>query len=113
MNKLLVFLMAVPTVAFAQLQSTPPEQIRTSYYDPAIRIVGSTNQQAAYLTVHNETNALFVLHKEGSIALYSVTNHIKFGATNAAPTGSASTPNCWVSVQISGDTNLYRMPLYK
>ena len=96
----------------AQLQTTPPERIVAPITDPAIRIVGSTNQASSYIAIHNETSPLFVVHKEGSISLYSTTNHIKFGATNSAPvtTTNAST---WVSVQVDGDTNKYRLPLYK
>lgn len=113
MKKLLVFVMALPMVSFAQLQTVPPQRIVANGTDPAIRIVGSTNQAGAYVSLHNETNTLFAIKSDGSLTVNSLTNHIKFGATNAAPTGSASTPNAWVSVQISGDTNLYRMPLYK
>ena len=110
--KLPIFaILFLPLCVFAQLQKTPPVQITAPISDPAIRIVGSTNQAAAYVSIHNETSPLFVVHKEGSIAVYSTTNHIKFGATNTAPVSTNAV--VWVSVQVANDTNVYRMPLMK
>jgi hypothetical protein len=40
------------------------------------------------------------------------TNQIVWGATNTAP-ANTSTPVAWISVQVSGRTNTYRMPLYQ
>ena len=40
------------------------------------------------------------------------TNQIIWGATNTAP-ANTSTPVAWISVQVSGRTNAYRMPLYQ
>lgn len=47
-----------------------------------------------------------------SVVIYGTTNQIVFGGTNAAP---STTTNAvvWVSVNVSGDTNQYRIPLYK
>lgn len=41
------------------------------------------------------------------------TNQVVFGATNTPPAGSASTPSKWISVQVSGETVVYRLPLYQ
>jgi len=43
----------------------------------------------------------------------ATTNHVIFASTNSAPAGSSSTPIRWVSVQVNGDTNAYRLPLYR
>lgn len=40
------------------------------------------------------------------------TNQIHFGATNTAPVSSAA-PTKWISVQVSGESTVYRMPLYE
>ena len=40
------------------------------------------------------------------------TNQITFWSTNASP-ANITTPVKWVSVQISGETNMYRLPLYQ
>lgn len=41
------------------------------------------------------------------------TNQVVFGATNPPPVGSASTPSKWISVQVSGESVVYRLPLYQ
>ncbi len=46
------------------------------------------------------------------LSLSATTNHIVFGNTNSLPAVTNSIVK-WVSVQIQGDTNAYRLPLYK
>jgi len=48
----------------------------------------------------------------GEVFLGMTTNQISFGGTNSPPL-NASTPAAWVSVQVAGSTNAYRIPLYK
>ena len=45
----------------------------------------------------------------GAVTISGTTNQIVFGGTNAAP--ASTTLIKWVSVQISGDTNIYRLGL--
>lgn len=45
--------------------------------------------------------------------LYGTTNQVIFGGTNTAPAGSATTPSKWISVQVQGETVVYRLPLYQ
>ncbi len=47
-----------------------------------------------------------------SVFIVGTTNQVKFGATNTAP-AQAVTVNSWISVQVNGDTAVYRLPLYK
>jgi hypothetical protein len=46
------------------------------------------------------------------LAVNVTTNQIIWGATNTAP-ANTSTPVAWVSVQVNGRTNAYRVPLYQ
>lgn len=41
------------------------------------------------------------------------TNQVVFGATNTPPVGSVSTPSKWISVQVAGESVVYRLPLYQ
>lgn len=54
---------------------------------------------------HSPTNAL-------SVSLSGTTNQVIFGATNTAPVTTA-TPATWISVQVAGSNNVYRLPLYQ
>lgn len=49
---------------------------------------------------------------KSNLTVLGTTNQIIFGATNIAPATTA-TPDKWVSVQISGESTTYRLPLYK
>lgn len=48
----------------------------------------------------------------GVITLAGTTNQITFGATNTAPVSSAA-PTKWISVQVAGESAVYRLPLYE
>lgn len=48
----------------------------------------------------------------GAITLYKQTNQVSFAGTNTPP-GDISTIATWISVQVAGDTNVWRLPLYK
>ncbi len=48
----------------------------------------------------------------GPLTVLSATNQVTFGATASAPADPVL-PAAWVSVQVAGDTNSYRIPLFK
>jgi len=48
----------------------------------------------------------------GSIYVDGTTNQVIFGGTNNPPVTTA-TPKVWISVQVSGQTNQWRIPLYQ
>lgn len=107
-----VLLLILPIACLAQLQTVPGLKIVPDNFNPAIRIVGSTNSQAAFIAVHTETSSVFTLRTNGSIVLGGTTNQISFAGTNAAPADTTNVA-AWISVQVSGNTNGYRIPLYK
>jgi hypothetical protein len=47
-----------------------------------------------------------------NLTIQGITNSVTFGATNNPPAGTA-TPVRWISVQVSGLTNAFRLPLYQ
>jgi hypothetical protein len=47
-----------------------------------------------------------------ALTLTGSTNQIIFGSTNTSPTTTA-TPVKWISAQVTGETNVYRLPLYQ
>lgn len=47
-----------------------------------------------------------------NVTILGTTNQVVFGATNIAPV-SAVAPTKWVSVQVTGDAGVYRLPLYQ
>jgi len=53
-------------------------------------------------------NGLRIL--SNSVTLYGTTNQVVFGATNLPPSTPA-TPSKWISVQVSGESVVYRLPL--
>ncbi len=59
------------------------------------------------------TNAAFRnLTNAGAFTLAGTTNQVTFGASNLPP-ASAVAPVKWISVQVTGETNAYRLPLYE
>lgn len=104
-----------PFAAMAQQVTLSPAKITTDVNYPAVSIRGTTNQSADYLTIKDETGTIFKVTTNGSLASLSVTattNQIVFGSTNTAPANTTNVA-AWVSVQVSGNTNRYRLPLYK
>ncbi len=88
--------------------------------------VASTGSSSAY-TFNTSTNLLagdliakfqnngtnkFTISNLGQITLAGTTNQVTFGATNSAPSSSAA-PTKWISVTVSGDAGVYRLPLYE
>ena len=71
----------------------------------------SYSQTLPWIELGTQTNVVFHVHSDGSIFLGSTTNHITFGSTNTAP--ASATVAAYVSVKVDGDTNIYRIPLYK
>ena len=114
MKKLYVFLcLVLGFVAVAQF-TTLPQAIRivADKVNPAFVIHGTTNQIASYFTIKTENGQLFNITSNGVPFSSATTNQMLFAGTNSAPTNT-SNPVVWISVQVNGDTNAYRLPLYK
>lgn len=47
-----------------------------------------------------------------AFSLSGTTNQVSFAATNSAPASTVA-PTHWISVQVSGDTNAFRVPLFR
>lgn len=47
-----------------------------------------------------------------TVTVSGTTNQVSFGATNNAPANTAN-PAYWISVQVAGQTNQFRLPLYQ
>jgi hypothetical protein len=83
-------------------QPFPGTGVGTWYPSGGLRLGPATgiSDPGAYVLA---ANALTVLN---------TTNQVKFGSTNTAPAG-VSTPTKWISVQVNGETTVYRLPLYQ
>jgi len=112
MKKLLISALLLPIIAFADPQIRPEMKIVCgSGQDSAIKIV-SSNQSAPFITINDGTNTLFNVNSTGSISLSGTNGQIVFGSTNSLPV-TTNIVVAWVKVTVSGDTNSYRLPLYK
>ena len=111
MNKLILAILAIPALCLAQVVSQPVV-ISPENNTPAIVTVGATNRVAPYLVVKNQSGTLLTIDSNGVLNGFATTNQIVFGATNSAPADSTNIA-AWVSVQVSGNTNRYRLPLYR
>lgn len=65
----------------------------------------------------NNGTTVFKVDSDGKVTaptytLTGSTNQVKFGGTNTAPV-SAVAPTKWISVQVAGLTNQFRLPLYE
>ena len=115
-------LLLFPVAVFGQQVTSQPVKITADKNYSAIEIIGSTNQVANYLTVKNETGTIVSLSASGAWTGTgfsggawtgtATTNQIVFASTNAAPVDPTNVVK-WVSVKVTGDTNAYRLPLYK
>lgn len=117
MKKLLLFIALIPMVAVAQQRNTTPVKIDGGDgMNPLIKLV-STNQQAPFIAINNGTTSILTVQSNGAVSLDSISlantnGQISFGATNTAPSVSTNA-NTWVKVSIYGDTNVYKLPLYR
>jgi len=64
------------------------------------------------LTARSNSVTQFQLDGNGRVNIFLMTNQIVFGATNTAPSGTA-TPTKWLSVQIQGESVAYRIGLFQ
>jgi hypothetical protein len=110
MKRLMPFLAALVPLA-GKSMDVPSVRITTDGTSPAITIVAPSGNQPILLA-HDGTNRVVSISDKGVLNIAAQTNQIVWGATNTAP---ANTNNAtkWVSVQVAGDTNAYRLPLYK
>jgi len=121
MKTSILILLLLPMICLGQLRYTlneiGPSHITTDGNEPAIRIKAVNQVQPIIYAWDGNTNVLFQISSKGSITTYGnltlngTTNFIVFGATNTPP-NITNYPVMWVSVQVSGQTNTYRMPLY-
>ena len=110
--KYIALLCLLPLVAFGQQVTSQPVKITADKNYPAISIIGSTNQVASYLTLKNENGTILTITSNGVISSGALTNQLVFASTNNAP-ATTNAIVVWVSVKVVGDTNAYRLPLYK
>jgi hypothetical protein len=52
------------------------------------------------------------ISSDGQLTLAGTTNQVIFGGTNTPPVSTAA-PTKWISVQVQGETAIYRIPLYE
>lgn len=111
MKKIILISAAViATAAFAADVVRPMQVTLPNGVESGLRIIG-TNQSVPFIQIVG-TNQLFSVNADGSVTTGSVTNQITFGGTNSAPVNTTNV-SAWVSVSVSGNTNVYRLPLYK
>ena len=110
MKKLILFLIAlIPLIGMAV--ELPNIRISTDGYQVPITIV-CPNSTQPILLAHDGTNRVVSISAQGVLNIVAQTNQIIWGATNNAPANTTNVVK-WVSVQVNGDTNSYRLPLYK
>ena len=98
------------TVAAVVSQQSGIFVVNGSVNDPVL-IANKPNQAVNFIEMDNSSGAAFLVASNGAVGIGALTNQIVFGATNLPPVSTNLTT--WVSVQISGDTNIYRLGLAK
>ena len=89
--------------------------VRSGKNDPKISAIEDA-MSANWIEFNSTSNQVFSVSSNGivsgqSLSIYGTTNQIIFGLTNNPP--ASTTLVLWVSVQVSGDTNIYRLGLAK
>ena len=114
MKKLISILAIIPAVCLAQgfvHDVVTPIRINTGDGNNSeIKIFG-TNQNVPFIQILG-TNTIYAVNPDGSIVTAATTNIVTYGGTNTAPANTTNVA-AWVSVAVKGDTNSYRLPLYK
>lgn len=111
-NKLISIISLAAVCAFGQSNSTKPIYIDCGDGNNSAISIYSTNQQVALINVNNGATATFRVNYDGSLVTGATNNVITFAATNTAPVNTSNVV-AWISVTVAGNTNLYRLPLYK
>lgn len=115
MNRLTVAFLAVVVllcVAFVVKQDTgiyisnTDGQVKFKAVDPTMATTG-----LPYIELGTQTGTVFQVTSAGAVVTYATTNQLVFGASNTAP--SDTNLVLWISVQVQGDTNIYRLGLAK
>ena len=104
--------LSIVSVGRAQLDTVKPMRIVPDVNYPAVVIHGSTNSVSQAIVIKNEIGTAGSIGMKGQLSISATTNQLSFGATNSAPVNTTNIAQ-WVSVQVAGDTNAYRLPLYK
>ncbi len=79
------------------------------YFNTGTNVVSSSNILSAFA---NANTNKFAITGEGAITLSGTTNQVTFGGTNTAPADTTNVAK-WISVQVSGFTNAYRIGLHE
>jgi hypothetical protein len=64
-----------------------------------------------YFRVTDGTKTVYTINTNGSVSIVPTNGAIVFGGTTTA--AAATNIVGWVGVSVNGDTNSYRLPLYK
>jgi hypothetical protein len=72
-------------------------------------ITNRNNASGKLFAVANGGSSKFSVANSGTLALGATTNQVTFGGTNPPP--ASATVRKWISVQVAGETNAYRIPL--
>jgi len=112
MKKLLISALLLPMIALADpMTSRELKVVCGSGHDNGIKIVG-TNQYAPFITINDGLTTIFDVNYQGAVAINATNAKVIFGSTNTAPV-TTNVVVAWVAVSVKGDTNAYRLPLYK
>lgn len=115
MKKLISILAIIPVVCVAQgfvHDVVTPIRINGGDGNNSLIKMVSPNQSAPFITASDGTNTIYSVNANGSVLLAATTNVVTYGGTNSAPVNTTNAA-VWISVAVKGDTNSYRLPLYK
>ena len=118
MKKLFIAMLMLPMAVLAQTITPPMRIVSAEANVSPLSIVCPTNQADPLIVAKSRTTSLFSVSASGGISAAgaiqtgATTNQIVFGGTNTAPANTTNVAT-WISVQVSGDTNVYRLQLQK
>jgi len=81
-------------------------------YQNAVLLLDNRDSALPLIIARNNGTTKFSVSTNGQMSLAGTTNQVTFGATNTAPSVTTNAAK-WISVQVSGFTNAYRIPLYE
>jgi len=112
MKKIFTLLFAALAIGASAQTTIAPIKIVSDGSQVPITVV-MPNATQPILLAHDGTNRVVSINSLGVLSIAATTNQIVFGKTNSAPLNTSTNSMVWVSVQVYGDTNAYRLPLYK
>ena len=111
-NKLISIISLAAVCAFGQSNNSKPIRIDCGDGNNSAITIYSTNHSVALVNAHNGAATAFRVNYDGSMVTGATNNVITFAATNTAPVNTSNVV-AWISVTVAGNTNFYRLPLYK